>query len=140
MTQMKHIFAAALLATACLMTHRGALAQSKMQATIPFDFTVGENKLPAGTYVMDYVQPHVIKLSSPEKNIRTFVLLVSTDEVRESPNRMIFNKYGDQYFLSEIHGGEGQVTRRLGVSNLEKRVQREEASLVNQQKTLVALK
>jgi hypothetical protein len=140
MTQMKHLIAATLLAVTALTAHMGASAQSKLQATIPFDFTVGENRLPAGTYVIDYIQPQTILLRCPQKHKSVFVVLTSTDEVLQSPHKVIFNKYGDQYFLSEVHGGYGQTGWNIGVSKLEKRVRVEEASRATQQRTQVAMK
>jgi hypothetical protein len=140
MTQMKRIIAATLLATASLMAHTGASAQSKLQATIPFDFTVGNNKLPAGTYVINHIQPQEILMSCEQKHKSVFVLLTSTDEVRQNPDKLIFNRYGDQYFLSEVHGDYGATAWNIGPSKLEKRVRVEEASRATQQKTLVAMK
>jgi hypothetical protein len=140
MTQMKHLIAATLLAVTALTAHMGASAQSKLQATIPFDFTVGENKLPAGTYMITSVQPQTILLSCPQKHKNLFIVLTSTDEVSKSPNRVIFNKYGDQYFLSEVHNGYGQTGWNVGVSKLEKRVRVEEASRATQERTQVAMK
>jgi hypothetical protein len=137
---MKHIIAATLLAVASLMAHRDASAQSKLQVTVPFEFTVGQNLLPAGTYEIDYVQPQAIELSNQAKHINVFAVLTSTDDVRESPDKMIFNKYGSQYFLNEIHGDYGQSARKVSVSKREQRVRLEEASLVTQQKTLIAMK
>jgi hypothetical protein len=140
MIQMKHIISATLLAVATLMAHTGASAQSKLQATIPFDFTVGESLLPAGTYMITYVQPRVIEFSNREKHADIMTLITSADDVRQSPNKLVFNRYGDQYFLSEIRGGYGESARKVGTSKLEKRVRLEEASLANQQKALVAMK
>ena len=137
---MKHIIAATLLAAASLMAHRDASAQSKLQVTVPFEFTVGQNLLPAGTYEINYVQPQAIELSNQAKHIHVFAVLTSTDDVRQNPDRMIFNKYGNQYFLNEIHGGYGQSARKVSVSKREQRIRLEEASLVTQQKTLVAMK
>jgi hypothetical protein len=137
---MKHLIAATLLAVTALTTHMGASAQSKLQATIPFDFTVGENKLPAGRYMIDHVGPQTILLRCPQKNRSVFVVLTSTGEVLKNPDRVIFNKYGEQYFLSEVHGGYGQSGWNIGVSKLEKRVRVEEASRASQQRTQVALK
>ncbi len=137
---MKHLIAATLLAVTALTAHVGASAQSKLQATIPFDFTVGENRLPAGTYVIDYIQPQTILLRCPQTHKSVFVVLSSTDEVRQSPDELIFNRYSDQYFLSEVHGGYGQTGWNIGVSKLEKRVRVEEASRATQQRTQVAMK
>ena len=62
---MKRIIAATLLATASLMAHTGASAQTKLRATIPFDFTVGNDKLPAGTYEISHVGPQDILIELP---------------------------------------------------------------------------
>jgi hypothetical protein len=137
---MKRIFAAVLVATACLMTHTGALAQNKLQATIPFDFTVGQSQLPAGTYMITYVQPRVIEFSNWQKNVNVMTLITSTADVKQTPNSLVFNKYGDQYFLSEVRGGYGGTALKVGISKREKRVQVEEAALANQQKSLIAMK
>jgi hypothetical protein len=140
MTQMKHLFATALVATACLMPHTGALAQNKLEATIPFDFTVGQSQLPAGTYMVTYVQPRVIEFSNWQKNVNVMTLITSTADVKQTPNSLVFNKYGDQYFLSEVRGGYGGSAAKVGTSKREKRVQVEEAALANQQKSLIAMK
>jgi hypothetical protein len=137
---MKHIIAATLLATATLMAHTGASAQSKLVATIPFDFTVGQNKLPAGTYEINNVDPHAMLLSCQQNHKRVITILTSTEEVRKNPDKLIFNKYGDQYFLSEVHGDYGATEWNFGVSKLEKRVRVEEAARASQQKTMVAMK
>ena len=138
-TQMKHLIAATLLAVTALTTHMGALAQSKLRATIPFDFTAGENKLPAGTYTIEHVGQAIL-LRCPQKDKSVFVVLTSTDEISKNPDSVIFNKYGAQYFLSEVHGGYGETGWNVGVSKLEKRVRVEEASRAAQQTTQVALK
>jgi hypothetical protein len=140
MTQMKRIIAVTLLATASLMAHTGASAQTKLRATIPFDFTVGNDKLPAGTYEISHAGSQDILLSCQQKHKNVFVVLTSTDEVRQSPDELIFNRYGDQYFLSEVHGDYGATAWNIGASKLEKRVRVEEASRATQQKTLVAMK
>jgi hypothetical protein len=137
---MKHIITATLLAAASLMAHRDASAQSKLQVTVPFEFTVGQDLLPAGTYEINYVQPQAIELSNQAKHINVFAVITSTDDVRQSPDKMIFNRYGNRYFLNEIHGGYGQSARKVSVSKREQRLRLEEASLVTQQKTLVAMK
>ena len=136
---MKHIIAATIVAAASLMAHRDASAQSKLQVTVPFEFTVGQNLLPAGTYEINSVQPQAIELSNQAKHINVFAVLTSIDDVRQSPDKMIFNEYGNQYFLSEIHGDYGQSARKVCVSKREHQLRLEEASLVTQQKTLVAM-
>jgi hypothetical protein len=140
MTQMKHIFATAVLAAATLMAHNGASAQDKQQATIPFDFTVGQDRLPAGTYIFKNLQGNVIELEGQGKHAHIMALSTSTEDVRQSPNRVVFSKYGEQYFLREVRGSYGQTAWKMGVSKLEKSVQLEQAGLARQQTSQVAMK
>ena len=45
------LFTLAVLVTAALVPGTGAMAQGRaVRATVPFDFTVGDKLLPAGTY------------------------------------------------------------------------------------------
>jgi len=141
MTQMKHIIATALFAAATLMAHNGASAQSKQQATIPFDFTVGENQLPAGTYAIKNIQPGVIELDGHAKHAHIMALCTSTEQVSRNADKLVFSRYGDQYFLREVRGNYGGTAWKMRASKLEKRVQLEEARLArNQQTSEVAMK
>ncbi len=57
---MTRTFATALSAAASLMAPIGVSAQSRQQAEIPFDFTVGQRSLPAGTYMITPLGPGMI--------------------------------------------------------------------------------
>jgi hypothetical protein len=142
MNEMKRTFATALLAAASLMAPTGVSAQSRQQATIPFDFTVGERLLPAGTYVIKPLTHGVIAVRGWKGNTLVSVMTVvtPTDEVGKNPNKLVFHKYGDQYFLSEIRGGLGEAVGTVVTSKLEQRVQQQRAAVANQDKTVIALK
>jgi len=142
MKEMNRTFATALLAAASLMAPIGVSAQSRQQATIPFDFTVGQRSLPAGTYEITPLGPGVIAVRGwkGKELVSVTTLIISTSEVNKNPNELVFNKYGDQYFLSEIRGGLGENVGTVGTSKLEKRVQLQRAAVANLDKTLIALK
>ena len=140
MTQMKHIIATALLAAATLMVQNGASAQAKERATIPFDFTVGQNQLPAGTYIIKNIQPGVIQLDGQGKHAHMLTLCTSTEEVTRNADALVFSKYGDKYFLREVRGSYGQTAWKMAPSKLEKRVQVEEAKRASEQTSQVAMK
>ncbi len=142
MTKMKRTFATALLTAASLMAPAGAFAQSRQQATIPFDFTVGQRLLPAGTYVIKYVGPGMILVRGwkGKELVSAMTPITPADDVRKNPDQLIFHKYGDQYFLSEIRGELGETSGKLSTSKLEQRFQREQAAVPNQNKTEIALK
>jgi hypothetical protein len=139
---MKRTFATALLAAASLVAPTGVSAQSRQQATIPFDFTVGERLLPAGTYVIKPLTPGVIAVLGWKGNtlVSTMTLVTPTDEVSKNPDKLVFHRYGDQYFLGEIRGGLGEAVGTIATSRLEQRVQRQQGALANQDKTTIALK
>jgi hypothetical protein len=142
MKEMKRIFATALLAAASLMAPIGVSAQSRQQATIPFDFTVGQRLLPAGTYVIRPLGRGVIAVRGWKGNelISATTLITSTNEVSKNPDTLVFHRYGDQYFLSEIRGDLGENVGTIAISKLERRVQLQRAEGANRDKTLIALK
>jgi hypothetical protein len=139
---MKRTFATALLTAASLMAPAGAFAQSRQQATIPFDFTVGQRLLPAGTYVIAHVGAGLISVRGwkGKELVSAITLVTPTEDVRKNPDRLIFHKYGDQYFLSEIRGDLGESSGKLSTSALERRIQQQEAAVPNQDRTEIALK
>jgi hypothetical protein len=139
---MKRTFATALLTVASLMAPAGAFAQSRQQATIPFDFTVGKRVLPAGTYVIAPLGFGMITVRGWKGNELVSVMTPVTPahQIRKDSNKLIFHKYGDQYFLSEIRGELGETSGKLSTSALELRVQRLQAAAANQGRTEIALK
>ncbi len=139
---MKRTFATALLTAVSLMAPAGAIAESRQQATIPFDFTVGKRVLPAGTYVIAHFGSGMIYVRGWKGNelVSVMTLVTATDQIRKNPEKLIFHKYGDQYFLSEIRGEVGESSSKLGTSALEQRVQRQQAAVQNQGTTEIALK
>jgi hypothetical protein len=131
----------ALLAIASLIGAPSASAQNMvLQATIPFDFTVGETLLPAGTYLIGQAQPRVISIENDKKNVRVFSMIQSTDIERRSTNRLLFHKYGDQYFLNQICGLADSTALNLGSSKTEKHAEMREAGLQKQQQVVLASK
>ena len=67
---MKQITAVALLSIASLVTAGKALAQDRaVQATVPFDFTVGDKLLPSGTYTITSVSSGVIQIQNYDKHV-----------------------------------------------------------------------
>jgi hypothetical protein len=139
---MKRTFTTALLAAASLMVPVGVSAQSRQQATIPFDFTVGQRLLPAGTYVIRPLGPGVIAVRGWKENelVSATTLITSANEVSKNPDTLVFHRYGDQYFLSEIRGDLGENVGRVATSKLEQRVQLQRAEGAIRDKTLISLK
>jgi hypothetical protein len=136
---MKRISAIALLAIANLAMAGTALAQSNsVKAKVPFDFTVGDKVLPAGTYTIKPNSSNVIMIRNYDQPIAS-VSLVHPDG-RRSPNdgTLVFHKYGGRYFLSEIFCDSADMNVELPVSKREKTAQLQQARLGTSSNTLVA--
>jgi hypothetical protein len=139
---MNRIFATALLTAASLVVPMAAFAQNLQQATIPFDFTVGKSLLPAGRYAVAPVSPNMIVIRGwkGQKLVSAITMTTPIEEVRKNANNLIFNKYGDRYFLSEIRGSRGNIACRVGASPIERNLQLQQGSVTKQDNTVIALK
>jgi hypothetical protein len=111
MIQMKK-FTVCCLAMAALFLFTGSLqkisAQSQemvMTIQVPFDFQIGEQELPAGKYEIkrNSQTSALLLIQSTERKTSVFVS-TTQDGLSEKTARgsMIFNKYGERYFLSKI--------------------------------------
>jgi hypothetical protein len=82
-----------------------------MRATIPFDFTVGDETLPAGTYTVAAINTHGLLMIRSEDYSRGKFINAYAKQAEESPwsAKLVFRKYGDLYFLAEVcANGAGQ--------------------------------
>ena len=125
---MKRTTAITLLAIANLAMAGTSFAQSNgVQANVPFDFTVDNQVLPAGTYRIQTQSPGLIMIRNHDKPIS--VLTLVNQDGTKSPNggKLIFHKYGDHYFLSEILCDSASMNVELHPSKAEKRVQLQQA-------------
>jgi hypothetical protein len=131
--------AIALLAIANFAMAGTSFAQSNgVRATVPFDFTVGDKLLPAGTYTIKEQSDHLIMIQNHDKPIAA-VSLVNGDS-HKSPNggKLMFHRYGSQYFLSEILCDQASMNLQVPTSKAEKRTALQEAKLGARSETLVA--
>ena len=136
---MKRITAIALLAIANFALAGTSFAQSKLvRANVPFDFTVGKQLLPAGTYTIKTQSSGLIVIKNQDKPL-TVMTIVDQDGAR-SPNggKLMFHKYGDQYFLSEILCDDADMNLKIPDSTKEKKVRLQQARLLTSTETLVA--
>lgn len=79
-----------------------------LKANIPFEFVTGTQTLPAGDYVIDEgAAQGAVRVRNQSTGDASVVLSSSAEEwVRTNPGaRLIFNRYGNQYFLSQVWDG-----------------------------------
>jgi hypothetical protein len=113
-------------------------AQTIAKATVPFDFTVGQTKMPAGTYEISPLS-HAI-LIMDRKTAKSVLSLFNSEEPSrgDSTPKLVFHRYGDKYFLSQVSRGNGGAVMQLPISKLEEEVRIAGSSVP--QKTVIAAK
>ena len=102
------------LATLCFITGVGSIylmAQGPLQATIPFDFTIGSKSFTPGKYLLrPEVMQSVLAVQSVDGKSGAMTLTRPVQASKMSSARLIFNRYGDRYFLSQVwaNGNQGR--------------------------------
>ena len=136
---MKRITAIALLAIANFAVAGTSFAQSKaVQAKVPFDFTVGNKVLPSGMYTIEEESPWFIVIKNHDKLIARVSVVDQDGKKSANGGKLIFHKYGSQYFLSDILCDRAKMNVRVPVSKTEKRVKLQEAMIAASGDTFIA--
>ena len=137
---MKRISAIAICALASLVTAGSAVAQGHaVKANVPFDFAVGNSHLPAGTYTItsaDSRSSTGVMIRSESGKIAVLAM-ANADGKQSKTGKLVFDKYGDQYFMREILCSNVDMNVELPVSKAEKRAQQQLAKLQNGNKDQV---
>jgi hypothetical protein len=79
-------------------------AQSDMLvANIPFDFHVGKASLPSGEYTVKPLNPETLLIQSKDGSSSAVSITIgATSSKIQDTGKLVFNRYGDQYFLSKV--------------------------------------
>jgi hypothetical protein len=126
---MKQILRAVTLLGVLMLAASAVFAQSQRGTivNIPFAFNVGEKTLPAGEYT---VQPYrrdsdkVWLIQSQEQHAATFVMTIPVrSNTTHEEGQLIFNRYGDRYFLSKVWSPGTSTGIELPVSRQERAVE-----------------
>jgi hypothetical protein len=138
---MKRITVMVIVSIVSSIVASNALAQKYgIQAKVPFDFTVSNETLPAGTYTITSPGYGLVLIESSDSRISMVVRSSRNGNESTSGCKLVFNKYGNQYFLSQVLTPRvSSLNVRIVPSKLEKRVRLREASLkVNEQIQIAA--
>ena len=117
---MKATFTAAILFAAAL----GANAQTmNLKADIPFDFVVGSRTMTAGAYDVKHAGGVLILRKAGEVPMAVAAITQSARRpAAEQPATLIFNRYGNDYFLSRVWPASGDTGPSLVRTRQEKEV------------------
>jgi hypothetical protein len=101
-------------------------SESNIAGNIPFDFSVGDTKLPAGNYTLQRIaltssfDRIVIKSADGRGDSHTVMTMPNRTSEVQKESKLIFNRYGDQYFLSQVWMAGSDTGRDLFQSRNER--------------------
>jgi hypothetical protein len=100
------LFAACVFALTMYATKADAQIVGDMEANIPFQFHAGNTKLPPGKYVVHALEDSdltMMEISSADGSTSA-LFQVRPAEAGSAPAKieLIFNKYGNRYFLAQL--------------------------------------
>ena len=122
-----------LVALASISVH----AQSQRDiVNIPFNFAVGEKTLPAGEYAVTPNRrdsQNIWRLEG-DRNTVLFATVAVTSASTQEKTKLVFHKYNDQYFLSQVWIAGEDSGREIRATRVESQlarngVQREEVTV-----------
>ena len=121
------VLASLVLALAAMSVH----AQSvRLMANIPFNFTVKDRTLPAGEYTVEPIQiggSQGLRIQSRDGRITALVpARFNRAGENQAEPKLIFNRFGEQYFMHQALGFEGEAEYTLPKSRAEEALARGE--------------
>lgn len=93
--------------TATLLATLAALAlpaqNVKLQANIPFDFHIGAALMPAGEYLVTHTSGILLLRGQYNRPKSAGAIVISAAKgIGNAGDKLVFNRYGDEYFLSTV--------------------------------------
>jgi hypothetical protein len=115
-----------LVVMSLLLNATGAYAQSYAKADVPFAFNVGAKQLPAGTYEIGVLSqsPNEIMIRNTETTAAA-LSIARTESPRNTESKLVFDRIGTQYFLTEVWRGSGAGGMIVPTSKHERELKKE---------------
>jgi len=105
--QMSWVFMAFVFALMIYPSKAHAQVIGTLDVNIPFQFQAGESVLPAGNYTIRMVNNSdlaFMQITSKDHPSTSAIFRVHEKDLASAPteNEVVFNKYGDHYFLAQV--------------------------------------
>jgi len=120
-----------LLVLAAVSVNAQRKSDNSIAVNIPFDFTIGQTKLPAGNYTLRRIaltssyDRLVIQSADGRGDNHTGMTRPNRTSQVQKQSKLIFNRYGDQYFLSQVWTAGSDTGRDLFQSRNERNLAKE---------------
>ena len=112
---------------------QGQASSTRVAADVPFNFIVGDSRLPAGKYMISELTSGRDALKINARDLQTSVIRLSNSIERsrgKNVAKLVFHRYGDSYFLAEVWGAD-RYGRQLAKSSQERHLEREIAAITS---------
>ncbi|HWN10696.1 MAG TPA: hypothetical protein VNO50_15765 [Pyrinomonadaceae bacterium] len=125
-------FATAVAANAQVSRVASSETSNNLMAVIPFEFTLDYKTMPAGEYLVQTLGTagNGLLIQSIDGKTSAFRPSEAIERERNRGNaRLVFHRYGERYFLSQVWCGGDSAGRQLMKSRDELDLEREVASI-----------
>jgi hypothetical protein len=127
---MKRIIAVALLAISTFSASSIVAQTRALKADVPFGFSVAGAQLPADTYVITSVSSGMVLIRNARGGPSAIVSTLQGESRPTGSNKLVFMRYGDQYFLHHIVCSAGAgMNVDIPSSKQEKKIRSERSTL-----------
>ena len=123
--KMRALVMAGVMALTAMASTRVAQAQEPIVVSIPFDFVAGGKTLPAGVYSVKTYGPERTLLLIDRQDASASIFMGTNAIIASEPkseSKLVFNRYGDRYFLSQVWTAGNSCGRLLLKSDREKEI------------------
>ena len=135
------LVAATLFVLSVIVAAQVARADEPMLVNIPFQFVAGNVTLPAGEYRVQKLDRSsgilVINCSDPDASVMVVTFSAQSNDP-QSESKLVFNRYENRYFLSQVWTAGSARGRQLLKSPREKELTRVASIQTKTEVTLVA--
>jgi len=98
----------------------GQTVSTTIVAKVPFEFVIGNQVMPAGDWVVQAQSGDILALRNYDARKSVLAASMRDDEKPENRTVLVFERYGDQYFLSQIKVENTNLTYKLPKGRAEK--------------------
>jgi hypothetical protein len=107
-----------------------AQSRGKLEVNVPFEFQIGSQTLPAGAYSVKRLTQNSILVQSADGQKSAIAQTLGTVQAKTNRTaareKLVFNKYGSQYFLSQVWMVRGSDGRALNQTDAEREAAKEQ--------------
>jgi len=115
--------AAATIAICLIATATNAQSSLRLRFQVPFPFTVENASFPAGEYEVTMPANKILELRNLTDQAAAFEpALPARWKEADGRGKVVFHRYGSEYFLSVVSDGSRQSTYRFHMSKEERRI------------------